>query len=239
MASGQERYATEIRRALSDERLESYGFGRSDDEKLANYLWNIALCEALYPSLHALEIVLRNAMFRAGENVFGHMRTADVACWLDADPPILHPGEVAAVEAAKTRLVQRNTPLLPGRLIAELSFGFWTALFDVRYEQTRILWPRLLSGHFLDRATPRSMRSRKALSPLLNRIRHLRNRVFHHEPVWHWSDLPRQHALVLDVIGWFNPTWRTTVEPNDRFPATYRAGTASFLEQIRHHTGSG
>lgn len=121
----------------------------------------------------------------------------------------------------------------PGRLVAELSFGFWTTLFDVRYEQGRILWPRLFSARLLDASSPRSMRSRKALSPLLNRIRHLRNRVFHHEPIWHWNDLPQQHQLALQMIGWFSPALRATIEPNDRFVSVHAAGAAPFGEHVR------
>jgi hypothetical protein len=80
------------------------------------------------------------------------------------------------------------------------------------------------------------MRSRKQLSPLLNRIRYLRNRVFHHEPVWHWSNLAGQHSQALDLIGWFSPAFRYTLEPNDRFPVVYAAGAEPFLEHVRSLT---
>jgi hypothetical protein len=81
-------------------------------------------------------------------------------------------------------------------------------------------------------SSPRSIRSRKELSPLLNRMRHLRNRVFHHEPVWHWSNLAQQHALALDLIGWFSPELRATIEPGDRFRAVHTAGVAPFLRHV-------
>jgi hypothetical protein len=222
-----------IRRALSDERLDAYGPGRSDEEKLAIYLWNMALCESLYPVLHALEVAFRNAVFSAGSAAFAGTATGDVPCWLDADPPLLCPDERRAVASAKQRLRQRSRPLEPGRVVAELSFGFWTTLFDVRYEQNRVLWPRLLGHSLLDRGCPKSMRTRKALSPLLNKVRHLRNRVAHHEPVWHWRDLDAQHALALDLLGWFNPALRAAVEPGDRFPVVHTAGAQPFHQQIR------
>ncbi|HEX2080651.1 MAG TPA: hypothetical protein VHG08_23305 [Longimicrobium sp.] len=230
---GQEACLRAIRKALSSERLDAYGIGRSDDEKLANYFWNLALCESLYPSLHGLEVALRNALFDAGRALFPGLATRDVHCWLDADPPVILIDERTAVDLAKRRLLDRRKPLEPGRLVAELSFGFWTALFDVRYEQSRILWPRLFSARLLDAGCPRSMRSRKALSPLLNRIRHLRNRVFHHEPIWHWNDLAQQHQLALEMIGWFSPALRATIEPNDRFASIHAAGAAPFHEHVR------
>jgi hypothetical protein len=229
-------YARAIRRALSNERLDAYGFGRTDEEKIANYLWNLALCESLYPALHGIEVALRNAVFSSGAAVLSRISTRDIPCWLDADPPIIHPDDQQMISAAKARLRERGLPLEPGRLVAELRFGFWTSLFDVRYEQSKVLWPRLLGAQLLDPSSPRSMRSRKQLSPLLNRIRHLRNRVFHHEPVWHWSNLGDQHSLALDLTGWFSPALRSTLEPNDRFPAVYTAGAAPFLEQVRSLT---
>ena len=41
-------------------------FQRADTpcEGLPRYLWNIALCEALYPAFHTLEIAFRNAIHR-------------------------------------------------------------------------------------------------------------------------------------------------------------------------------
>lgn len=217
--NGQDTYVRAIRTALSNERLDAYGIGRTDDEKIANYLWNLALCEAMYPALHGLEVAVRNAVFRAGATAFSGIATRDVPCWLDADPPLIHPADQPMLLAAKDRLRERGLALEPGRLVAELRFGFWTALFDVRYEHSKVLWPRLLGAQLLDPSSPRSMRSRKQLSPLLNRMRLLRNRVFHHEPIWHWSNLAQQHTYAFDLMGWFNPTLRATIEAGDRFRA--------------------
>lgn len=236
--SRQELYLRGLRKALSSERLDAYGIRRDDDQKLANYLWNLTLCESLYPTLNGLEIALRNAVFNAGVAAYPGVATRDVPCWLDADPPLIHPDDQPMLIAAKHRLRERGRPLEPGRLVAELGFGFWTSLFDVRYEHNKVLWPRLLGAQLLDPSSPRSMRSRKQLSPLLNRIRHLRNRVFHHEPIWHWGDLPQQHEHAWNLIGWFSPALRSTLEANDRFPAVYAAGTSTFLHQVHARTAT-
>jgi hypothetical protein len=222
-----------IRRALSNERLNAYGIGRPDEEKLANYLWNMALCESSYPALHGLEIALRNAVFRAGAAAFPNVATLDVPCWLDAAPPIILAADLHVIGAAKTRLRRANKPMEPGRLVADLSFGFWTTLFDVRYERSRTLWPRLFAHGLMHPASPRSLRSRNKLSPLLNRIRHLRNRVFHYEPIWHWSDLHEQHALALDLLGWFSPELLAAIGPQTRFAALHGAGAQPFREQVK------
>jgi len=221
---------TALWRHVSAERIGSYRRGGADDEEaLARYLWNIALCEALYPSLHCLEIALRNMVFEAAAATFPLAGAAE--CWLE-HPGILHADEARAVRAAAQRLGRRGKPCEAGRLVAELSFGFWTALFDVRYEQDRVLWPRLFARKIFAHA-PRQQRSRKALSPLLNRVRHLRNRAFHHEPIWHWSDLAQQHALVVDLLGWMSPELRATVSAIDRFPRVHREGVAGLRARVR------
>jgi hypothetical protein len=231
-ASGQGRYVQAIRKALSGERLDAYGLGRTDEQKIATYLWNLALCESVYPALNGLEIALRNAVFNAGAQIFSGISTRDVPCWLDASPSLFDIDHEQSVIAAKLRLRDRGRALEPGRLVAELTFGFWTSLFEVRYERNKVLWPHLFGAQLLHPSSPRSMRSRKELSPLLNRVRHLRNRVFHHEPIWHWSNLVQQHSLALDLIGWFSPELRTTIEPGDRFRAVHAAGAAPFLQHV-------
>jgi hypothetical protein len=44
----------------------------------------------------------------------------------------LHEQEARKVDAARTALRNAGKPLETRRLVAELTFGFWTALFDVR-----------------------------------------------------------------------------------------------------------
>ena len=67
--------------ALSPERLAPYQRDNADEvTALARYLWNTALCEALYPSLQHVEIALRNSLHRTLSNHFG------TDMWFDAEP---------------------------------------------------------------------------------------------------------------------------------------------------------
>jgi hypothetical protein len=217
-------------RLVSAERIAAFRRGAADDEEvLARCLWNASLCEALYPSLHFLEVALRNLVSEAAAATYPPTSAGNV-CWLE-QPGILHAEEARMVRAAAQRLCRRGKPVEPGRLVAELSFGFWTTLFDVRYEQNRVLWPRLFGQKIFAHA-PRQKRSRKALSPLLNRVRHLRNRAFHHEPIWHWSDLADHHALVCDLLGWMSPELRAMVAAFDRFPRVHRGGVRAFRRRV-------
>jgi len=60
---------------------------------------------------------------------------------------------------------------------------------------------------------------------MLEPIRRLRNRAFHHEPIWHRSDLHQRYDDILTIIGWANPAMRDTLTMLvDHFPQTYAHG---------------
>ena len=218
-------FKTQLRKAISHERLEAYrlrGTDGTDLNLLAHYAWNISLCESLYPALQGLEVVLRNSIHDAATENYGSEK------WYD-DPRVVHNlREQEAIKSAKEALLREHKLAEAGRIIAELRFGFWTSLFDVRYEQ--VLWPRLLKAAFP--GLPRRIRTRKELSRRLNRIRNLRNRVFHHEPIWYWSDLPQQHNELIETIGWVNPAMQQMIKIMDRFNAVYQQNIRPYQEAL-------
>ena len=85
-----------------------------------------------------------------------------------------------------------------GKVIAELMFGFWLNLTDRRVEHT--LWVPFLHKAFLPRTPPR----RAAFNNLLEKLRQLRNRVAHHEPIFH-MDLVEAHRILREVAGLLCP----------------------------------
>ena len=221
----QQEFYLELRRAVSHERLEAYrkrGTDGGDENLFAHYAWNMALSESLYPSLQGLEVCLRNSIHDAASGRFGS------EAWFDTDSVLLAPERAKVVEA-KNALSKSRKSLEPGRVIAELTFGFWTSLFDVRYEQR--LWPWLLKP--IAPAMPKSLRTRKNLSRRFNKIRILRNRIFHHEPIWHWRDLSAQHAEMLEAVSWVSPAMRDFLVAFDRFPDIVAAGADSYLKITR------
>ena len=212
----QDDFATKLLMALSSERIGAYRDRMSEDgdaNLFAHYAWNIALSESLYPSLQILEVVLRNSIHQAVCQDCGQ------ADWYD-DGTIINIKEKDAVGKAKKTLAGMNKPIEPGRIIAELSFGFWTTLMDRRYEQ--ILWPKLLKPCFP--YMPRHLRTRKNVSGRFERIRRLRNRIFHHEPIWYWHDLEKQHQDILEAIAWIEPAARDFVAVIDKFTDVYQNG---------------
>jgi hypothetical protein len=213
---------TYLKRGFSIERLTSYRIeGENDTAYLPRYLWNMALSKSFYPSLQSLEVAVRNSIHYAiSEGLNNNF-------WFE-DHELITKSELTTIADAKQILVRHNKSIEPGRIIAELNFGFWTALFNSRYEQ--ILWPRFLKTAFP--SMPRTLRSRANISKRLNRIRYLRNRVFHYEPIWHWHDLYQQHNEVMETLGWINPVAKELTEVIDNFQEIYQGGWESYKMEV-------
>ena len=145
-----------LRSALSAERLRAYALPEDTDEVdgVARYLWNLALCSALQPALHTLEITVRNRLFQVSRRIVDETRLSfdKVPCWLDARPSLLADRERQAVEKAKETIARRRSPMTEGRLVSVLGFGFWVSLCRTPYEQGRSdgprLWPQLATRGF-------------------------------------------------------------------------------------------
>ncbi|HYH80092.1 MAG TPA: hypothetical protein VEX86_09845 [Longimicrobium sp.] len=203
---------------LSRDRLERYSATATEPrwEHLARYEWNVAICEAFYPLLHHLEIVLRNRLDRVGEAAYPFRRVNHIRSWLDAIPSALHTYGVNDVFRAKQKLfgIDRATGALlaptrqftAGDLIASLDFGFWTGLFNRDYlfqsSRDKRLWPHGLKDVFPYAPTVPTL---KSISGRLNQLRHLRNRIFHHEPIWRRPDLAADRDNILELVDWMSP----------------------------------
>ncbi|MGH2615979.1 MAG: hypothetical protein ACRDJC_12115, partial [Thermomicrobiales bacterium] len=188
---------------------------------LVNYLWNVELSEALYPSLQTVEVSLRNSIHSAASARYRS------EFWFD-QPDVLMPVQRKSMQEARDGLTKLGKPHTAGRIIAAVSFGFWVHVFDRPYERAPHGSPRL-SWHDNSLAmlqavfphAPRRFRSRDKLRRRCDAIRDIRNRVFHYEPIWHRPFLDREHAAILDLIGWISPQMSSTVGLCDRFTLVY------------------
>lgn len=221
-------YVGRIEKALSNERLAKFRLSPSEPrwEQLARYAWNVAVSEAFYPLLHHLEVVLRNQVYAAGDGVYPCSKYADVPCWLDAVPSPLHPKYGAGgIRKAKEKLFASRRSGVPARtytpgdLVAALDFGFWTGMFNSHYTWQSARDPRLWP-HRLGTVFPHGpkLTSVRMVSGPLNEIRHLRNRVFHHEPIWKRPNLREDRRQILELLGWMSPETARTVRAFDRLP---------------------
>ena len=105
----------------------------------------------------------------------------------------------------------------PGRIVAALTFSFWTAMFGKDYET---LWQTTL--HRIGRPDGKGLK-RKDFSGPLAPIRTLRNRIAHHEPIITW-DLPKHHGRIIELTGWLSPSAAEWCAAHSRFLEVYPSG---------------
>lgn len=242
-------YLDQIRKTISNDRFNAYrrSGDRDDFDVLTRYLWNAMLCEALYPAVQAFEVALRNSLYHAIESAYpaSEADCEDVASWLDFKVPIIHPNEVHRIPDAKFALARQAKQLTPGRLIAELNLNFWRKLLHKPYGDRSAsapgyFWPRLIPVAFP--AVGRRFNNIARISEAVDEIYAMRNRMFHHEPIF--DQVRQKHGTLLRVIRWIEPELEATVRKFDRLPATFSLepdGLRDRLELVattRHDEGA-
>lgn len=224
-----------LTKALSVERLARYRINATDTDRVvaARYLWNVALSESLHTCLQFAEVTLRNAIHEEMQGKFSD------PFWFE-DPSIVKQGTIQAIGEVRRKLEREahqegcpNPVFTDGDLVADTSFGFWVAFFYAEYMTVspKALW----SGHSLKRVFPYATnadRAPKDLKKVLERVRRLRNRVSHHEPLWNRNNLVQAHAEVHRVIRWMNPEVEALVSSVDRFQAVFTAGESVFFAAV-------
>jgi hypothetical protein len=220
-------YLDQIRKTISKDRFDAYrrSGDRDDFDVLARYLWNTMLCEALYLPMQAFEIALRNSLYTGIESVYPAAEAAciNVTSWLDFKAPIIHPNDVHRIADAKSELKRQGKELTVGRLIAELNLNFWRKLLHRPYGDRATsapgnFWPRLIPIVFPD--VDRRFNNIARISDAVDEIYAMRNRMFHHEPIF--DGVLQKHGTLLRVIRWMEPELEATVREFDRFPETFK-----------------
>lgn len=223
-----------IRSALSSVRLDKFRLhgSESDCDVLARYCWNLALGMAFVPVLHMVEVTLRNTVDVVAQKTAGTVAPhGGVPSWLDLRPSLLHAGHQQKVIEAKAELRARGKPLSPGRLIAELSFGFWMKMFDVFYDQGAGRrghgWPLWTPANLHAGFPNMPKRNRQDIRDRLDEIRVFRNRVSHHEPIFHLN-LHQMHLHCRQMLEWMNLDAARAVRSFDGVDAELNAGPGRY-----------
>lgn len=217
----------QIEDILHTERIDVYRRDGADHTiTLARYTLNMALSEALYPTLQFAEIALRNAIHHALTTRCG------TDAWVDSPLARLTPWQQIRVTEAKDALKKlRKTPA-PGRIVAELNFGFWTGFFNKIHARTGI------GSYLAKKVFPHAPPPEQYLSKLDKRwqdIRDLRNRVFHHERILHWRDLNARHQAILSIVAWMSPELHDLAKALDRFVLIQQEGLNPWIQKLRQH----
>jgi hypothetical protein len=220
-------FVAALERPVSRVRLENYRPPGDDDlAMVTNYFYNLELSESLYPTLQAFEISLRNSIDAA---LAQHHHTA---YWFDV-PGFLPNWQRNEIAAARQQLSDEGKPHDPGRIIAELKLGFWHSLFNRPFEQH--LWRPNASAKVLEvfPQISKKQRNRQAVWYRIQRLRNLRNRVMHYEPVWNRRQIAQDHFLILETIRWISEEMFETIAMCDRFPTVLQSGYIDVQRRIQ------
>lgn len=200
--------AAVIRALLTPERLRSFTKGCPDlVDALDLYEWNMRASSSVMELTGMVEVITRNAL--------DHELTAWAAerhpglDWFGSIPVDTQGrADIAKARARATRNGRR--PEVHGRVIAELTLGFWRYLVESRYLTT--LWTPALH-----RAFPHGHRDlltrQRQVRQHFQQLHFVRNRAAHHEPI-HARDLSRDHELAIELLQWVSPeagTWALRV----------------------------
>lgn len=179
---------------VSPDRLQPYldAVNGSRDLAVELYAWNVEVSGALWSLIAPVEVAVRNAMARELQAL--RSATSARARWFNHDPWFTL-RQRQAIRDAKLKV--RGKGLTSGRLIAQLTFGFWVSLVDPGHAQA--LW---IPG--LHQAFPNSPGGHKAVRGKLGWVNDLRNDIAHHNRLFDRNILRTEEELVRTAY-WVDP----------------------------------
>ena len=191
---------------LSNPRFNVYLANTNNDFDKAYRLYkvNIELSEAFYPILSVIEVSLRNAVNETLKQYFNDPN------WFENCLPVEF---LPFVSEATQKITAHRKTITADRIIAELNFGFWNRLFNRNY--TGLLWKPL---RLIFKNTPKHLRQRDTIADVLYRIRTLRNRIYHYEPIFgNLQDIEKQYNEMLTFLTWIDNDLPKLLTDIDRF----------------------
>ena len=161
------------------------------------YAWNAQMSGAMLSPLHICEVVTRNAVSEALMNVYGLKWP-----WLKTFEMSL-PNPEIGFNPRKELLRARQGRDQTDQVITEIKMMFWQKMFTARFDDR--IWNSQLKKVFpyLD-ASQTVQKLRRQMHADLEQIRHLRNRIAHHEPIFK-RHLLRDFDQISNIISHRSP----------------------------------
>ncbi|ROR72988.1 hypothetical protein EDD31_1353 [Bogoriella caseilytica] len=189
-----------LRDCLTHERLGSYLKASRNElsEAFALYEWNMEASASVLSLTSMTEVVVRNALDRE-LTAWAARKDADRE-WFDL-APLDSQGRQDLAKARDRATRRGKQPERHGKVIAELSLGFWRFLVEQRYFTS--LWVPATHASFP--GGPADLRARqRAVKNRLQQLTFVRNRAAHHEPI-HRRDLLNDLRAAIDLAEWACP----------------------------------
>jgi hypothetical protein len=188
-----------VRAAISAARMSTFDAAISSTagsertrRALRLYVWNSKIAAAFMPPLNLCEVAIRNALSEATSAQYGSRWP-----WAQSFEKAL--ADPAAGYSPRSDLIAaRRGKSSTGRVIPELKFVFWQRLLTSRFDNA--IWDHQLLA-VLPQAQETSVPAlRSHVFDDLDRIRLLRNRIAHHEPIIA-RDLAADLRAIEDLVA--------------------------------------
>ncbi len=216
---------------LSKPRIQRFlvAAGNSTSKAQQLYRINLSVSQAFYPILNLFEIFLRNAVNDQVASYF------DNSNWITSEKQgFMNDGFLKkskfflkrSVQRAEKTIERKGGKISSGKVISELSFGFWASLFEVHHY-------RLIRGVII-RCFPHRPNhvKRSIVFQKLNRIRQFRNRIYHNEPICfkgsnvNFKEAEKIKDEIFEMLSWIDSDLATYTE--------YFNGIESEIDQAKN-----
>lgn len=180
------------------------------------YYANIKIAQALHPLLGAFEVILRNRLHYAIARHFsdGSWIISQQAGFMSA-PSLTHINKktgkkvvnsylLKEVQKAGRKLSDKGVAVTAGRVIAEQNLGFWNSLYEKHHYILLAGVPGTIFKHLP------SGYGRKEINEAISKVRELRNRINHNEPICFvnkkcdFSYVREMYGLIMDFLSWMD-----------------------------------
>lgn len=206
------------------------GTATTDLEIVTLYCWNVQFAESLMPSLAILEVVLRNVV----HNTLTAYAGTDFGF-----KSVLHHNKYNNILDLINKITRRQGhPPTAGKVISEITFGFWPLIFARAYSSVWWSQPSPLLASIIPNHPNIARDTRRTFEQRLEYFVALRNRVMHQEAVFEGVAAINRpvvpidilHAQLLETIGWIDTDAARLASCLDRFDSVHDTPGRSNLE---------
>lgn len=199
-------------------RVSKYEKAAKGNKKITQemYYANARMSQAFQPLISFLEVILRNQLHYALASHFNdvewliHQKTGFMSSKVlthrdkKTGKIIINDFLKKEIERAEITLLNKGRNVTAGRVIAELNFGFWNSLYESHHYALLkgvpcTIFKNLPAGY-----------GRKSVNELIKKVRVLRNRISHNEPIcfdgrsYNLDYVRDMHNMIQNVLSWID-----------------------------------
>ena len=190
---------------------------RNKNKAVMLYFANLKIAQAFHPLLSSFEVILRNQLHYALARHFsdGNWIINQKSGFM-VDPSLTYINKrskkkvvndyiLKEVKKAEKKITDRGVRVTTGRVIAEQTLGFWNSFYETHHYALLSglpcrIFKKLPSGY-----------GRKEINEIILRIRELRNRINHNEPICFvnkkcdFSYVRNMYKVINEFLTWIDP----------------------------------